>query len=172
MGFEEALAFTLLQEGGLSDDVSDRGGLTKYGISQASYPDLDIRKLTLQDAKAIYRRDYWDSLGLDGFPETLAMAMFDTAVNSGIGRSVKLLQQILNQHGSSPQLAVDGDLGSKTLQAYNVWEDSGSDVKDLVFSFLMARIEFLKNICAKDRTQIKFIIGWINRVIDLHKALK
>jgi lysozyme family protein len=59
-GFERALAFTLRWEGGLSQDPDDPGGTTKYGISARAHPEVDVRNLTLEDAKEIYRKEYWE----------------------------------------------------------------------------------------------------------------
>ncbi len=57
--FDTAVTKTLIHEGGsrVTDDPDDRGGLTRYGISQRSYPDLDIRNLTEDQAKEVYKRD-------------------------------------------------------------------------------------------------------------------
>ena len=57
--FHDCIAHVLAAEGGLVNDPKDPGGVTKFGISQRSYPALDIRALTLDDAKTIYQRDYW-----------------------------------------------------------------------------------------------------------------
>lgn len=57
--FERAVQIVLEKEGVLSDDARDPGGLTKYGITKREYPDLDIANITVADAVAIYRRDYW-----------------------------------------------------------------------------------------------------------------
>ena len=61
MNFDIAFSRLIDSEGGLTDNPKDPGGLTKFGISQRSYPDIDIRNLTLDQAKAIYLRDFWDS---------------------------------------------------------------------------------------------------------------
>jgi len=111
-------AFTLLvgNEGKLSIDSKDPGNWTggkvgkgimkgsKYGISAASYPDLDIKNLTLQDAKDIYYRDYW----IDGVPDEIAFDLFDTSINSGKTKAIKLLQQTVGTE-------IDGKLGPLTL---------------------------------------------------------
>ena len=63
--FDRAFRFLIGEEGGYSADPHDPGGETKFGISKRAYPQLDIKSLTLDQAKAIYRRDYWDRLQLD-----------------------------------------------------------------------------------------------------------
>jgi len=85
--FNLALAFTLRWEGGFSDDPYDPGGQTKYGISKAAYPDVDIKSLTKEEAALLYKKDYWDKAGCEKMEKKLAIAVFDTAVNCGVGRA-------------------------------------------------------------------------------------
>jgi lysozyme family protein len=83
--FPAAFAIVVGIEAGYVDDLSDPGGETKYGISKRSYPNVDIPQLTLEEAQAIYRRDFWDKLNLDSMPWNLALIEFDAAVNQGQG---------------------------------------------------------------------------------------
>ena len=85
--FDACIAFVLTQEGGYVNDPNDPGGETKFGISKRAYPDEDIANLTIDRAKELYRRDYWDALGLDSRPYGEALAILDTAVNCGISRA-------------------------------------------------------------------------------------
>lgn len=98
--FERAVAFVLRWEGGFSQVRSDPGNWTggkvgegelrgtKFGISAAAYPKLDIVNLTMEAAKAIYRRDYWNLLGLDRVQDPdYALVVFDSAVQHGAGRA-------------------------------------------------------------------------------------
>lgn len=89
--FETALAFVLKHEGGYVNDPQDPGGETKYGISKRAYPNLDIKGLTEDGAKAIYRRDYWDRSGSEALG-ALGLIHFDTAVNMGVGMAKALFQ--------------------------------------------------------------------------------
>lgn len=110
--WDRAVAQVLEAEGLLSTDPHDTGGVTKYGISQAAYPTLDIRSLTRDDAIAIYRRDYWEKTGAqvaDLNPE-IAIALFDAAVNSGPVTATQWLQQVLG-------VQADGKIGPKTRGA-------------------------------------------------------
>ncbi len=94
----------------------DPGGSTKWGVSQAAFPELDIKHLTLSDASIIYQREYWLPLRayeLDN--QDLANALYDYAVNSGVGRAVKGLQLVL---GFSPKHR-DGIMGPMTITAAN-----------------------------------------------------
>ena len=70
-------------EGGYANDPNDPGGETNYGISKRSYPDLDIKNLSLSNAISIYKRDYWDANSLDTVPLPLCIVMLDGYVNHG-----------------------------------------------------------------------------------------
>lgn len=102
--FDTSLNFIFQHEGGYANDPDDPGGETKYGISRASYPDLDIAGLTKKEAGKIYFEDYWRKSGADQIesPE-LAMIHFDTAVNMGVGAAGKLLES----SGGDPQKYLD-----------------------------------------------------------------
>ena len=103
--FDNAFKITVGHEGKFSTDQDDNGNWTggkkgagifkgtKYGISAKAYPTLDIKNLSLDNAKAIYKKDYWDKYGFDKINnEQLAFKAFDLAVNTGPGTSIKLLQ--------------------------------------------------------------------------------
>lgn len=89
--FHTIIPFIIEQEGGYAHHPSDPGGETKFGISKRSYPHLNIRDLTPQDAVRIYYDDYWkDEWGKLGF--ALAACMLDTSVNMGMGRANQFLK--------------------------------------------------------------------------------
>lgn len=102
--FQRAIAFVLRWEGGFSTDRNDKGNWTggavgvgefkgtKYGISAASFPHLDIANLTLEQAKAIYFERYWIGSGADKLISDMALIHMDTAVNMGVARAKHLLQ--------------------------------------------------------------------------------
>ena len=83
--FDAAFSIVVGIEAGYVDDPDDPGGETKYGISKRAYPNEDIKNLTLDRAKSLYQRDYWNKLGLDALPWGLALIEFDAAVNQGQG---------------------------------------------------------------------------------------
>ena len=89
--FEKALEFVLKWEGGYSNDPNDPGGETKYGISKRSYPELDISKLTLGQAKEIYYQNYWKKCSCDELPYPFNIIVFDTAVNMGKRKALESL---------------------------------------------------------------------------------
>lgn len=85
--FKTAMAFVRKWEGGYVNDPDDPGGETKYGISKRAYPKEDIKNLTRERAEFLYKRDYWDVLNLDNFPQDKAIVLFNVAVNMGISKA-------------------------------------------------------------------------------------
>lgn len=101
--FDAALGFTLYFEGGFSDHPADKGGRTYKGIIQAEYnnyraqrglPSLDVTQISEAELLEIYQ-GYWNSSEAATMHPTLAIVMFDTAVNFGIENSITFLQQAL-----------------------------------------------------------------------------
>ncbi len=110
MNFDKAFEVIIGAEGGYVNDPQDPGGETKFGISKRSYPALDIANLTLDEAKNIYRTEYWVSAQCDKMPWPLSLFVFDCAVNQGVVVAEKLLQKSLD-------VAQDGIIGKRTLAA-------------------------------------------------------
>lgn len=110
--FDQAFEAVIGHEGGYVNNPRDPGGETKFGISKRSYPDLDIKGLTLDSAKALYKRDFWDTLRAEELPTELRFHLFDAAVNSGRGNAVRWLQRAAG-------VADDGYFGPITLRAIN-----------------------------------------------------
>jgi lysozyme family protein len=102
--FEKAFRIVVGHEGGFDTTRADPGNWTsgivgvgvllgtKYGVSAAAYPDVAIADLTLDQAQTIYRRDYWDRIGGDGLPPSLALLVFDAAINNGAAAAARWLQ--------------------------------------------------------------------------------
>lgn len=100
MKFEGALAVILpietggRKDGGYTDDPRDPGGETKWGISKRAFPHLDISRLTFMEASVIYRVNYWDAAKCDDVhPPYARLAVFDCAVNQGVGVATGLWEQ-------------------------------------------------------------------------------
>jgi len=93
MNFETAVEFVLRYEGGYVNDPHDLGGETNYGISKRSNPSVDIKNLTREGAKEIYRIAYWNSSRAEVIPAYLQLAHFDTAVNCGLHAAEEILKK-------------------------------------------------------------------------------
>jgi len=148
-------------EGGYTNDSSDRGGETKYGISKRSYPNRDIANLTLEDAKAIYYVDFWHQLRLDEVTDyQIAFEIFDTAVNCGVTTAAIIAQKALNFLGG--KLDIDGVMGSKTVEALNVWSEH--DPEALHKALNGYQFMHYERIVTKNPSQTKFARGWLKRI--------
>lgn len=155
--FNKAIGKTLAREGGsrFTDDPSDRGGATKYGISQRSYPNLDIRNLTEQQAREIYKRDFWDRIrGDEVSSQPVAENIFDTCVNMGVRTGSRLAQLAVDIQPA------DGVIGSKSIEALNIMDEGL-----FISNFTIAKIARYAHICNQDKTQQKFLLGWLNRAL-------
>lgn len=150
--FERALKFTLSQEGGEVDDTNDRGGHTKYGISQAAYPGLDIGGLTIERATEIYRADYWHRCRCDDMPPLVARAVFDAAVNMGCARAIKFLQMAIGA-------TADGVIGPDTLRRIGLMPDDATYLR----AMLICRARAYTSMADFPR----YGAGWMTRVIAL-----
>lgn len=135
-------------EKGYSNDPKDPGGETNFGISKRSYPHLDIKSLTLADAKAIYLKDFWNRGRMSELPPGLAFDVFDTAVNSGIGQSIRFLQRAVG-------VADDGVVGPLTMAAIK-----RHDTESLQARFNGERLDFMTKLSTWDVHGR----GWARRV--------
>ena len=145
MTFDECFAKLIGHEGELSNHPADKGGLTKYGISQRAYPALDIAALTLDTAKEIYRRDFWDILG--EAHSSIKFQVFDAAVNHGHGNAIRFLQRAVG-------VADDGAWGKVSQAALNRMETN-----DVLLRFVAYRLKFWASL----RTFDIYGRGWTNR---------
>jgi lysozyme family protein len=156
--WDASIAFVLDMEGGYTLDPNDPGGETNYGISKKAYPNLDIKNLTIDQAKEIYHRDYWDACRCEHLPFPFAVAVFDMAVNQGTGKAVKTLQKTLG-------LTVDGIIGSVTLDAAK-----NADARKLKL-FLANRLAAYAHLMASNQNLLVFAVNWSFRVISLGELI-
>ena len=150
MDFDTAFTKLIGHEGSYVLNPVDPGGETKYGISKRSYPALDIRNLSLDQAKAIYARDFWGPAGCDAVPDGIKFDLFDTAVNSGVKTAARLLQRAVGE-------AEDGIIGPRTLQAVGTMP-----APRVVARFNGARLAYMASL----GTWPTFGRGWALRVAD------
>ena len=155
--FPQALRLVLADEGGVSDNKHDRGGLTNKGITQATYdawrelhgrPTRSVRAIEHAEVDAIYREQFANKILFDKLPVGLDYALFDFAVNSGGSRAVRVLQRIL-------KVRADGSLGARTLAAL-----AEADIERVITSLCEERLRFLKRL----KTWKHFGKGWEKRV--------
>jgi len=147
--YQTAIEFALKWEGalrpdgGYTNDKTDRGGETKYGISDnrdgvtdgRSEGNTPIKELSFAEAMSIYKRDYWDANGLDSEPSPLCIVLFDMYVNMNRKTVTRLRSE-----------------------SYRDWK-----------RLIQLRKDHYGRICMKDPSQQKYLKGWLNRTNDLHK---
>lgn len=85
--FELAVGFTLRWEGDVNGsphtDPNDPGGSTRWGLAQRFHPSVNVLLLNLDQAKAIYKSEYWDKYGCEALDFPMDCLHFDTCVNPG-----------------------------------------------------------------------------------------
>lgn len=145
--FEISFDRLIGHEGGYVNDPTDPGGETNWGISKRSYPLLDIRNLTREDAKLIYYRDFWGAV--TGIKNSIKFQVFDAAVNHGIGAAIRMLQRAIG-------VADDGHWGPISTGVANTLSDS-----DVLMLFIAERADYFTKL-ANWPTAGK---GWIRKRI-------
>lgn len=146
--FLVAINRLLGNEGGYVANPADPGGVTNWGISQRSYPHLDIANLTRDDAIAIYKRDFWDKIDGDAMPPGVGFQLLDFAVNSGIETAIRALQRAVG-------VADDGHFGPVSLAAIKAQSPA-----DTIMKFLAERLMFMTGLS----TWVDFGKGWARRI--------
>jgi len=155
--FEKAFEYVIRNEGGYIFDNNDPGGETKFGISKRSYPALNIKDLTLEDAKKIYYRDFWQKGRFEEILNDLVSTqLFDLSINLGIRAAVIVLQRALRSVGKTVQ--EDGLMGPETLSAA-----TKSEPRCLLAAIKSEAAGYYRQIAAKNPSQQKFLKGWLNR---------
>lgn len=150
MNFELAIERILQAEGGYVNHPSDPGGETQWGISKRSYPTLDIKNLTRNQAKAIYQRDFWSVVHADEMYDGVAFQTLDFAVNSGIQTAIRYLQRAL-------KVADDGHWGPVTLAASKAMSES-----DQIMRLNAERLDFMRKL----KVWPTFGSGWAGRIAE------
>lgn len=160
--FEKIFPLLISDEGTkYTDDPRDNGGATKYGITldrlrlwrkDKSLPKQEVKDLTLEEAKKIFKSHYWDELLCDTLPYGVDYSVFDFGVNSGPFRSARYLQLLV---GAEP----DGEIGPATIKAVNQYIENNG-VGTLITKFSTGRRNFLRKL-----DDFKYYgKGWIDRV--------
>jgi lysozyme family protein len=166
--FEEALRFVLRAEGGVVNDEDDRGGLTAYGVTQATYNDYRLKRglpvrrvawIRMEEVRDLYRLMYWMPAGCEELPLRLATVHFDWAVNHGVAGAIRTLQGLLG-------VPADGKLGPKTRNALRATTAVPGMLDLLVSRYIIMREATYRQL-ARKASQGKFLEGWLNRLARL-----
>lgn len=151
MKFDDAVSIILDLEKGYVNNPNDPGGETNFGISKRSYPNVDIKNLTVDAAKDIYKKDYWDKCKIDFLPSYLRLAVFDASIIQGPEVAIGLLQAALG-------VKVDGDLGPATLGAV-----AKANKEKLLLQYIERRWDRM----SRGRAFVHFAEGWGNRLFKI-----
>jgi lysozyme family protein len=158
---ELALKFVLRWEGGFVDHPNDPGGRTNKGVTQKVYDAWrgrqglvrqDVKLIVDAEVRAIYAADYWVPPRCDLLASPLDLVQFDTGVNMGVGRAVRLLQGAVGCN-------VDGDFGPATERAV-----AGCDVGTTVIDYCNRREALYRSLAQKNPKLTVFLKGWMNRL--------
>jgi lysozyme family protein len=162
--FQRALGLMLEHEGGFVHHPRDPGGMTNLGVTKSVYElwkgrsvsEAEMRALTIDDVSPIYHAKYWTKVRGDDLPLGVDYAVFDFAVNSGVRRAARTLQQLVGVHD-------DGVIGPFTIGATKTL-----DANDLIEDLCNARMVFLRGLGHWDT----FGRGWTRRVNEVEHAAK
>lgn len=165
--WDKAFDHVIAHEGGFTDDTRDPGnklpdgrpGCTNLGCTQANWEAHvghqvthdDMRALTKEDVKPLYKKNYWDAVKGDDLPGGVDYAAFDFAINAGPGRSKKVLQTALG-------VTADGAIGPGTLAAIEA-----ADGEELLKKFSEAKESFYRSLPTFDT----YGKGWLKRIADV-----
>lgn len=165
-------------EGGYVNDPDDSGGETRYGITESTARAYgyhgSMRDLPRKLAFQIYENRYWNRLNLDSIEKrsvSIAGELADTGVNMGVGRAGEFFQRSLNalnrQGELYPDLRVDGDVGRRTIAAFNAFMDiRGKQGEIVLFRALNClQGEYYISLAERRQKDESFVFGWfLNRV--------
>ena len=158
--YEFALAHVLKSEGLWSDNPADPGGATMKGITLSVYQEWkrnphiskeELRVIPDEDVYNLYKQNYWDKVHGDDLPSGVDYAVFDSAVNMGVGRASKLIQEAAG-------VTADGVLGPASLSAIQK-----ANAKELIEKFSQLKESFYRSL----GTFPTFGVGWLRRVAEV-----
>lgn len=163
MSFEQALSFTLREEGGFVNNPDDDGGATDHGVTQAVYdayraaqrqPAQSVALISDAEMEDVYETRYWVPGHCAELPAALGIVHFDWCVNHGPTGAIKTLQEVLGLKEGD----VDGVFGPVTRAALE-----GQDTKKLVVAYSHARAAWYSAFAQARPAEAQFLAGWLAR---------
>lgn len=157
--WDEALKHILKYEGGYVNHPADPGGMTNLGVTKRVWEEwtgdpateADMRALTPEMVGPLYKTRYWDAVRGDDLPSGIDLCVFDAAVNAGVGRASKFLQQAVG-------VTADGQIGPKTVEA-----TTAKPADEIVAKFCDLREAHYKSL----PTFATFGKGWMRRLASV-----
>lgn len=178
--FDKAILITLKHEGGFVNDPVDPGGATNWGMSirflindagdgdddgwldgdidhDGDIDVDDIKNMTVEQARKLYRIHFWDKYNYDTIVDfTVAARAFDMTVNMGPRQTGKIIQRALNELGNN--LVVDGKIGKNTFATINC-----TNPEMLMAEIRQAHAQFYLDLIAAKPKFEKYRRGWLRR---------
>ena len=160
--FQRSLELLLKSEGGFSNHSADPGGMTNLGVTKKAWEayvgrqvdEAEMRGLTPEIVAPFYKAKYWDACKCDQLPLGVDYAVFDFAVNAGVSRASKTMQEAL---GTS----ADGIVGPATIGVA-----TNADPDHFLEKFSAAKEQFYRGLPTFDH----FGKGWLRRVAEVKQA--
>lgn len=153
--FDKCLEMILHHEGGYVNHPRDPGGETNLGVTKRVYKEWgglkDMVDLTVEDVAPIYENNYWKRAKCDHLPSGLDLAVFDWAVNSGVGRAAKKLQTMIGTEA-------DGGIGPNTLRTLEEYIQHHG-IEETINNYKAIRQKFYESLSTFDT----FGKGWTRR---------
>jgi lysozyme family protein len=157
--WEEAFKHILKHEGGYVHHELDPGGRTNLGVTQRVWEEwtgkrvseADMRALTPELVAPMYKKKYWDVIRGDDLPAGVDLCVFDAAVNAGVGRASKFLQQVVG-------VTADGQIGPKTISAV-----TAKPADEIIEAFCALREAHYKSLSTFET----FGKGWMRRLASI-----
>lgn len=148
-------------EGGFVNDPDDRGGATNYGITMQTLKEWrgggtvtehDVKDLSIDEARNIYYYLYVKRYKLDELPDELAEIVFDSVINHGPRGGIRILQRAVGAKD-------DGVIGQETVEKAKI------NIDKVYLRVIGERLKYYASIIKNQPSQVKFMAGWINRVL-------
>lgn len=160
--WDTCIEMILHHEGGYVNHPKDPGGETNLGVTKRVYEEhggtKDMKDLTVEDVKPIYKESYWDRVKGDQLPAGLDLCVFDFGVNAGTGRAAKYLQTLIGT-------VADGGIGPNTLAKLDAYvEENG--LEKTIRNYQDARQEYYESLSTFET----FGKGWTRRVNETTNA--
>lgn len=173
--FDDAIKVIFKHEGSYVDDIDDAGGVTNFGISlrylkgenidineDGAIDEIDIRTLTQDSAKILYKKYWWDRYNYAEITDqNVATKIFDMAINMGVEQTHVLVQRACNEVNGKLILQVDGILGAKTLQLIN-----SLNSERLLCALRNKAANFYRLLVRRNQKYAKYIHGWLKRAAE------
>ena len=154
--WDTCIEMILHHEGGYVNHPKDPGGETNLGVTKRVYEEhggtKDMKDLTIEDVKPIYKKSYWDRVKGDDLPAGLDLCVFDFGVNAGTGRAAKYLQTMIGT-------VADGGIGPNTLKTLDEYLDENV-LEKTIRDYQDARQEYYESLSTFET----FGKGWTRRV--------